>query len=781
MMLSMPRARINPHGSACWDEAIQHRLTFPAPMVKSGILDDVVDSAPARAPAQGPAQGPARGMMSKRMAMSRLAFALACLALPLATSLAWTPALAQDRSLGHSLDRSLARDLNSFGIPGMIDMPTAFGRPDGELAMTASHFRNQTRMSLTFQISPRLSASFRYALLYDVRPYIDSEIWDFRFDRSFSLQYRLLDEGRYRPAVAVGLNDLVGTGIYAGEYLVASKTLSPRLRASLGIGWGRLGSYGGFSNPLGVFGDSFRTRPIRTDGLGGNFEPGLWFKGDAAFFGGIEWQVNDRLRLIAEYSSDDYAREDGAAFTHRSPLNLGLSYQYSDRTTLSARYLYGSELGVQLTYALNPKRPRFGSGLEGAPPPVIRREDLGRGSAGQDPGSLEAATARALAQQGVGLDGLERAGKTLRLQIRNDRYAMSAQALGRAARVLSRTAPPEVETFVIRLAAKGMPVTSVVLRRSDIEDLEFHPVAPDLLRASTRIMDTTERLPAAEGRFPILSWGLEPYLTPSLFDPDDPLRLDIGAALVGRYEPMPGLIFSGRLHQKLLGNLDNATRASTSVLPRVRSEAYLYARNDGPTIPELTGAWYFRPGENLFGRVTVGYLESMFGGVSTELLWKPQNSRLALGAELNYARQRDFDQLFGFRPYDVITGHVSAYYDLGRGYQGQLDVGRYLAGDLGATLTLAREFENGWRIGAFATKTDVSAADFGEGSFDKGILLTVPLDWVTGRPSQTRVNTVIRPVQRDGGARLAVQGRLYETVRGLQSSELDATWGRFWR
>ena len=111
----------------------------------------------------------------------------------------------------------------------------------------------------------------------------------------------------------------------------------------------------------------------------------------------------------------------------------------------------------------------------------------------------------------------------------------------------------------------------------------------------------------------------------------------------------------------------------------------------------------------------------------------------------------------------------------------QLDVGRYLAGDFGATFALSREFDNGWRIGAFATLTDVSSEDFGEGSFDKGILLTIPIDWVTGQSSRTKLTQVLRPIWRDGGARLYVPGRLYETVRGLHATELDASWGRFWR
>lgn len=690
--------------------------------------------------------------------------------------LAAAPALAQGRSV--------AWGYNSYGIPGMIDMPTAFGREDAELGFIVSHFKNQTRATLSFQISQRLSASFRYSFLYDIRPNPSTpDVAPYRFDRSFSLQYRLLDEGEHRPAIAVGVNDLLGTGIYGGEYLVASKTISPRLRASVGLGWGRLGSQGGFSNPLSVFGDGFLTRPTNRSGLGGTFEPESWFRGDAAVFGGLEWQATDRLRLTMEYSSDAYEREDGTAFQRKSPLNFGASYRYNDRATFDLRYLYGSELGIQLSYAINPKKPRFGSGLDPAPPPVLRRTATGsgRGWLDTDRDDFTRKTTIALGREGVGLDGVEVAGKVLRIGVRNDRYGIASQAVGRTARVLSRLAPSDVETFDIRLSDNGMPVTSVVLRRTDLEDLEFHPVAPDLMRVNTRIVDVTETLPPIPGRYPLSNFGLEPYLTPSLFDPDEPLRLDIGVALNARYEPRPGLVFTGRVNQKIAGNLDTGTRVSTSVLPRVRSEAYLYYKGGDTTIQELTGAYYFRPGNDLFGRVTFGYLESMFGGASAEVLWKPQNSRLALGAELNYVKQRDFDQLFGFRPFSVATGHVSAYYDIGRGYNAQLDIGRYLAGDVGATLSLAREFDNGWRIGAFATITDVSAEEFGEGSFDKGITLTIPLDWATGRPSKTKLKTVIRPVQRDGGARLAVSGRLYDIVRELQATQLDATWGRFWR
>jgi hypothetical protein len=154
---------------------------------------------------------------------------------------------------------------------------------------------------------------------------------------------------------------------------------------------------------------------------------------------------------------------------------------------------------------------------------------------------------------------------------------------------------------------------------------------------------------------------------------------------------------------------------------------------------------------------------------------------LALGAELNYVRQRDFDQGFGFRDYDVVTGHLSAYYAFENGLHAQIDVGRYLAGDWGATFSLDREFRNGWRIGAYATFTDVSFEDFGEGSFDKGLRFTIPLEPFLGRPTRRSYGLTLQPLTRDGGARVHVDGRLYQQVRAYHRQGLSRTWGRVWR
>lgn len=80
-------------------------------------------------------------------------------------------------------------------------------------------------------------------------------------------------------------------------------------------------------------------------------------------------------------------------------------------------------------------------------------------------------------------------------------------------------------------------------------------------------------------------------------------------------------------------------------------------------------------------------------------------------------------------------------------------------------LEVARRFDSGIEVGAFASFTSASYSEFGEGSFDKGIFIRVPLD-LFGVQTRSSLGAVIRPVQRDGGQRLAVENQLWDR-RGM--------------
>ena len=51
----------------------------------------------------------------------------------------------------------------NYGLPGIIDLPTALRFPDGELNFTQQAHKSLSRSGISFQALPRLSFSFKYS------------------------------------------------------------------------------------------------------------------------------------------------------------------------------------------------------------------------------------------------------------------------------------------------------------------------------------------------------------------------------------------------------------------------------------------------------------------------------------------------------------------------------------------------------------------------------------------------------------------------------------------
>ncbi|MDG1430262.1 MAG: YjbH domain-containing protein [Paracoccaceae bacterium] len=692
-------------------------------------------------------------------------------------------------SLAFACPAVYANTLSTLGTPGLINMPTAEVLDDGHVALTTNRFGETVQNTLMFQMLPRVYGTFRYSV---IRGYDGPNFQRDRFDRSFDFHYQIFNETKNRPALAFGLRDFGGTGILSSEYIVATKHFGDRFTATSGIGWGRLAQRGGFDNPLAIFSEDFRSRPnVGRGGISttGQLDFGTWFRGDAAFFGGVDFQATDRLSFQLEYSSDAYELEvEREIIDIESPFNFGLSYSYPSGSNLRAFLIGGTTVGLQYSFTFDPAERRYPGGLEAAPLPIPPRNDAVLASWGVSDlmtrARAEDLLLSPLNEEGITLEGFSTSGSTATVRIQNHRYDVEAQAIGRTARVMANVLPASINTFEIIVQPFGVPNSQVTLQRADLESLQTDYDGAWLSLVRSQIDDAPTNIGRGDeldGAFPKFSYGLTSYTALSFFDPDQPVRFDVGPQLTIGYQPSPGLSFDGVFRYPLYSSIDDATRRSNSIIQRVRSDAALYAIESDFEINRLTAEYMFRPATNYFGRVTAGYLEDMYAGVSGEVLWFPINSNLALGAEVNYVVQRDFDMLFGLQRYDVVTGHASAYYDFGNGLVGQVDAGRYLAGDWGATFGIDREFNNGFKIGAYFTLTDVSFDDFGEGSFDKGIRLSVPTSWFTGEPSREIASRTIKPVQRDGGARLHVANRLYGATRDYRAGSLSDGWGRVFR
>ena len=164
--------------------------------------------------------------------------------------------------------------------------------------------------------------------------------------------------------------------------------------------------------------------------------------------------------------------------------------------------------------------------------------------------------------------------------------------------------------------------------------------------------------------------------------------------------------------------------------------------------------------------ITAGILEEMFLGYGIEYLYFDRNINFAGGFELFSVKKRDYDLRFGSLNYETTTGFINLYYRNSYlvPFDAKASYGKYLAGDMGTTLEMSRSFANGAQFGVFATFTDVTSEQFGEGSFDKGIFFTIPV-------YKNLLNYTWRPLTKDPGAKLNRKHTLHDLLVKFKSYE----------
>ena len=363
------------------------------------------------------------------------------------------------------------------------------------------------------------------------------------------------------------------------------------------------------------------------------------------------------------------------------------------------------------------------------------------------------------------------------------RYRQVARNVGRAARIVANHVPGEVERIVVALVEGEFETVRVAIMRKDLEQAVALRGSPEEVFAHAVIRGGEPSRPASAiqkpGLYPRLDWGLRPYLVQSVGQPEQFFLYQVNARLTGRVDLGYGFGVEGAINRKLFGTLDKARTPSDASVPHVRSDVRLYIQQAPTALERLAWDWRYQPARDWYLRLTGGIFEDMFGGVGGEVLWWPYGSRLAIGGEMFFAAQRDFDERFTFRDYHVPTGFLNFYYQLPF-YEllGEVNVGQYLAGDKGITYRLSRRFDSGITVGAFMTFTNVPFKTFGEGSFDKGFFVSVPFESFLSQSSQRTGYFAFRPLTNDPGQMLGGAG---QTLHGLVAGDAASDLARDWR
>ena len=616
---------------------------------------------------------------------------------------------------------------NNYGIVGTIHTPSARTFKEGVHGLTL--YKGTPNQTVTLSASPFdwLEASFFYTNITD-RPYcydFTSEfcLQDFK-DKGFNVKTRLKEQGVF-PAVAIGLNDFAGTGLYSSEYIVGSYGIN-RTDFHFGIGFGLLdGSDLRFKNPFGYLSDKFYDRSVGFAAQGGSFQPSRYFSGETASpFFGVSHALNNKLILKAEYDSS--VRPGLVPF--RIPENdfsFGIDYLINDSFSIGVSYERGDYASFKFVYKNNPVQ-------------TYQKSEYVRGERFEGDNKYTQLINN-LEENGIGVKKLTRSAGSIGLQLTQNIHPnlkVIEQIIAQSARDAGITEDIKKDIEIANLVAI-----------SEIDD-DYRINSQTIYeRKSGRKVNTNTRL-----QFRPFLASREEFFKGALLVENDT-----------EFVIRENLFFSTNLKYSLWDNLDDLFLPPVDSFPaQVRSDVKQYLnkiKDGGILIGRAQLDYHLTPIKNHHIMMSAGIFEDMFSGQGMEYLYFKPNTNYSFGIDVFKVRKRDYSWRFGHLDYENTLATANFYY---RNYgtlpfDMRVSAGEYLAGDVGYTLELSRSFYNGVQFGVFATFTDVTAEQFGEGSFDKGIFFNIPI-------YGNLLNYTWRPLTKDPGAKLNRKNTLYDLL-----------------
>ena len=612
-------------------------------------------------------------------------------------------------------------------------------------------------MSVSLQLFPWMEATARYT---DVRTRLYSNVADFSGDQTLKdkgldVKFRLWEESYYLPDISVGFRDFGGTGFFESEFVNASKAVGP-FDFHLGLGWGHLGYQNDITNPFCELRDSFCERPDGFSGRGGKVDYQNFFKGPMAVFGGVEYQTPlEGLSFKAEFEGNNYQQDRAGVLEQDSRWNFGAVYRWNN-FDFSLNYQRGNTIGFGVSYKLNMHTVS-----------QVKIDNPPREIQGIKPPENAAAVNR----QKLYNDLRRHGGYVITdLEIDDDqatfyglqtRYRDRNEGVERVGRILASELPESIQQYHLVEQSNNVPMVDTVIDAAKFREHATYSVPESNVEETyRRVSPTQQQVDAYEphratGAF----FSTKFFWTQTFGNPEDFYLYQIGLLSSVGYKFNEHLGIYGGIRTTLLDNFDKfnfTVDAEEAFLPRVRTRVREYVTGPMITLDTVFMQWSDRLADNWYYQGYGGYLETMFGGVGGEIMYRPIDSNFAFGVDINYVKQRDPDSTTAFMDYSAVTGFASAYYqpDFLPDTRIRASVGQFLAKDRGINIDFAKRFDSGIVVGAFASFTNVSSEEYGEGSFTKGFYVSVPLDLFILQPATGRGQFPWVPIARDGGQML---------------------------
>ena len=621
---------------------------------------------------------------------------------------------------------------NNHGGIGLINMPTARFYDESSYGFTLYNGDPDQKITMTSFPYDWMEASFFYTNITN-RNYCSisyDPICNQSYkDKGFNFKIRLKEEGVF-PAIAIGINDIAGTGFYGSEYIVVSYGLN-NVDLHFGLGWGNLnGSKNNIKNPLGYIADNFFDRPSELqDGREfqgtGEFQPGRYFSGEEISpFMGMSYALNNKILIKLETDTTLTPGKVGYEKA-KSDISFGIDYTVNDNFTIGIANERDSYFSAKFVYKNNPKES-------------IKKYQYKKSEKIRPQDDKYKKLIKNIENNGIGVN----------------KIIETSSAIGLELTQFTHTNLDIVEE-IISSAALDSGIEKDLKTDLRIANLQAKNDFDDDLIKNSKIQYERNK----SSKF---------YSTNGLvFRPFLASREGFfkGALLLennSEYVIKDNFFFSSNIKYSLADNFDDLIIPSRDTYPaQVRSDVKDYLRNidEGIIIGRAQFDYHLTPIKHHHFMLTAGILEEMFSGYGGEYLYFKNDSNYALGLEVFNVKKRDYRMKFGTLDYKNTTYSLNFYY---RNYDFipfdmKVSHGEYLAGDKGSTIEFSRSFNNGTKYGVFASFTDVTSEQFGEGAFDKGIFFNIPI-------YGNFINYTWRPLTKDPGAKLIRKHTLYDLL-----------------
>jgi hypothetical protein len=585
-------------------------------------------------------------------------------------------------------------------------------------------------------------------------------------DKVVDAKLRLIEESEWIPAVAVGATDLLGTELFKGHYIVASKFFggARNIEASLGFGDGR------------------------PDG----------------FFGGLRWGLLSapRWAIVAEYDANNYRKDfrsaDTFAGSRKKGPTVGVEYRWGWLGAQVARHRNHNSANVYVSIPFSEREfiPKL---YEPAPFDPKKAPPRATPAEWQRDGSHGAALAEALVKQDFKNVRVELDSNVLKLTLTNNRISNMGRAVGRAVRTALAFAPEGTRAIHVTYTKLEQPIatyefqdlqrltdylTGLVDRESFLQTVEVRYSTP-----ADRIDDQQGLLAAVreEGNGLAVQVGQDgnivqvasedreanrfrtvPKLAFFFNDPSGALRYEVSAAANYDRRLGQGTYLNSAFKLDLFENVSGVTQVSDSLLPHVRTDIAEYKRGGRFKLNRLLLNQYLTLDERVYARASAGFYEEMFRGFGGQMLYLPKDSRWAADLSIDALQQRGYKGWFDKRDYKTVTALGALHYKLPYDITATARVGRFLARDNGVRMEFKRRFASGVEIGTWYTKTngkDITGPGSPANPYnDKGVFLSVPLNIMLPMDSQATAGISLAPWTRDVGQMVTSPGDLYDLI-----------------